>query len=60
MSELRSVQFACEQLRDRVNGIEASSDVRELREDQANLSNRVRQFEESVNLGMAAVARFGG
>ena len=50
MNELRSVQFACEQLRDRVSGIETSSDMSELRESQANLSNRIRQFKESVNV----------
>ena len=49
MNREKSVQFACEQLRDRTNGIEAGNDMSELRERQDNLSNRVRQFEESVN-----------
>ena len=33
-----------------MNGIEAGPVLGELREGQANLSNRVRQFEQSVNL----------
>ena len=50
MSELRSVQFAWEQLRTRMDGVEVSPDVIGLRENQDNLSNRVRRFEESVGL----------
>ena len=50
MNELRSVQFACEQLRIRMDSVEVGGDTRELREIQGNLSSRIGRFEKSVNL----------
>ena len=43
MNELRSVQFVCEQLRARVDGIEDGADMSDLRESQDNLSTRIRR-----------------
>ena len=50
LNDLRSIQFAFELLRNRIDGIEAGTDVRGLREGQDNPQNRIRRFEESVNL----------
>ena len=50
MSELRSIQFAFEQLRTRIDDVEASTHVRGLREGQDNLSSRIRRFKESISL----------
>ena len=50
MSELRLIQFAFELLKNRIDGIEAGTDMRGLHKGQDKLSNRTRRFEESVNL----------
>ena len=50
MNELRSIQFAFELLTSRIDGIEASTDLRGLREGQDDLSNRVRIYIMLMNL----------
>ena len=47
MNELRSVQFACEQLRTRMDSAEIGTDMSE------DLSRRISRFEETVNLNQA-------
>ena len=51
MNELRPVQFACEQLRTRMESVEVGADLGEIRENQDVLSCRISRAEESVSLG---------
>ena len=50
MNELRSLQHSSALIRSRIDGSEADTDARGLREGQDNLSNRIRRFEESISL----------
>ena len=45
MTELRSAEFASEQLRTRMDSIEVGTDTSELRESQSTLSSRISRFE---------------
>ena len=50
MNELKSVQFACEQLKSRMDSVEIGTDTSEVQETQGNFSHRINRFEKSVNL----------
>ena len=46
-----SVQFACEQLRTRMDSVEIGTDVSEILEIQGDLSRRISRLGECVSLG---------